>query len=60
MSIAVEARNTREAREFAGKIDELLKSSDARMMMQFKEIALSGDGDPIVHEPQIEGFRRPA
>lgn len=54
MSIAVEARDDRQAYEYATKLAELLKSPLVRMAVQGEEIQLSGDGRPIVHQPQRE------
>jgi hypothetical protein len=54
MSVAVEARNDREAYEHALKLKELLKSPLVKMAVEGDGIRLSGDGQPIVHEPQRE------
>jgi antitoxin (DNA-binding transcriptional repressor) of toxin-antitoxin stability system len=54
MSIAVEARDDRQAYEYAVKLSELLKSPLVRMAVQGEEIQLSDDGRPIVHQPQRE------
>jgi hypothetical protein len=54
MSIAVDAREDRQAYEYAVKLLELLKSPLVRMAVQGEEIQLSGDGRPIVHQPQRE------
>ena len=52
MSMEVEARDGRQAHEFALKLKELLKSPMVRMAVEADGIRLSGDGKPIVHEPR--------
>lgn len=52
MSIEIEARTDREAREDALKLKELLKSPFVRMAVEGQGIRLSGDGSPVVHAPQ--------
>jgi hypothetical protein len=52
MSIEVDAMGDRQAREYAVKLVELLKSPLVRMAVESEGIRLSGDGRPIVHEPQ--------
>lgn len=54
MGLSVEATDEREAFEFAKRIDELLKSPEAVMLVQLKGIRLAGDGAPDVHQPQRE------
>lgn len=54
MSIEVEARNNQEAHDQALKLKELLKSPLVRMAVEGEGIQLSGDGRPIVHQPQRE------
>ena len=54
MSMAVEARDDREAHRYATKLAELLKSPLVRMAVDGEGIRLSGDGSPIVHQPQRE------
>lgn len=54
MSIAVEAPSDQHADAVAKKLDELLKTAAARMMIQSEGIQLSGDGAPVVHQPQRE------
>jgi hypothetical protein len=54
MSIAVEARDDRQAYEYAVKLADLLKTPLVRMAVEGEEIRLSGDGKPIVHQPQRE------
>lgn len=54
MSISIEARNDREAHERAVKLLELLKSPLVKMAVQAEDIQLSGDGQPMVHQPQRE------
>lgn len=54
MSMAVEARSDREARECALKLAELLKSPLVKMAVTGEGIRLSGDGSPVVHQPQRE------
>jgi hypothetical protein len=52
MSIEVEATGDRQAHEYAAKLAELLKTPLVRMAVQGEGIQLSGDGRPIVHQPQ--------
>lgn len=54
MSMAVDARSDREAHEYALKLEELLKSPLVRMALDGESIRLSGDGQPIVHQPLRE------
>jgi len=54
MSIAVEAANDRQAHECATKLMGLLKSPLVRMAAEGEGIRLSGDGKPVVHQPQRE------
>lgn len=54
MSIEVEARDDRQAHEYATKFAELLKSPLVRMAVVGEGIQLSGGGRPIVHQPQRE------
>jgi len=54
MSVAIEARNDREARECALKLSELLKGPLVKMAVAGEGIQLSGDGRPVVHQPQRE------
>jgi hypothetical protein len=54
MGITVEARNDREARECALKLAELLKGPLVKMAVAGEGIQLSGDGRPVVHQPQRE------
>lgn len=52
MSIEVNATGDRQAYEYAVKLGELLKTPLVRMAVEGEGIKLSGDGRPIVHEPQ--------
>lgn len=52
MSIEVEASGDRQAHEYATKLAELLKSPLVRMAVDGEGIRLSGDGRPVVHQPQ--------
>ena len=52
MSMEVEATNDRQAHEYAKKLQGLLKSPMVRMALDGEGIQLSGDGKPIVHQPQ--------
>jgi len=52
MSIEVEATDDRQAYEYAIKLGELLKSPLVKMAVEGKDIRLSGDGSPIIHQPQ--------
>jgi len=54
MSMAVDARDDRQAYEYATKLQELLKSPLVRMAVSGEDIQLFGDGQPIVHQPQRE------
>lgn len=54
MSIAVEAVNDRQAYEYATKLADLLKTPLVRMAVEGESIRLSGDGRPIVYQPQRE------
>ena len=54
MSMAVEAKDDRQAHEYALKLAELLKSPLVRMAVEGEKIRLSGDGRPVVHQPQRE------
>ena len=52
MSMEIEARDDRQAHECALKLQELLKSPLVRMAVASEKIQLSGDGNPVVHQPQ--------
>lgn len=54
MSVAIEARDDREAYECAVKLLELLKSPLVKMAVENAGIRLSSDGRPVVHQPQRE------
>ena len=54
MSMVVEARDDREAHEYATKLAELLRTPLVRMAVDGEGIKLSGDGRPVVHQPQRE------
>lgn len=55
MSIEVDARDDRQAYEYAMKLSDLIKGPLVRMAVQAEGIQLSGgDGRPIVHQPQRE------
>jgi hypothetical protein len=54
MSMAVEAINDHQAHDYAVKLAELLKSPLVKMAVSNEGIRLSGDGRPIVHQPQRE------
>lgn len=55
MSIEVEARDDREALEYAMKFSELLKSPLVKMAVQSEGIRLAnGDGRVVVHQPTRE------
>jgi hypothetical protein len=54
MSMVVEARDDREAHEYAKKLSDLLKTPLVRMAVDGEGIRLSGDGQPVVHQPQRE------
>ena len=55
MSMAVEARDDRQAHEYATKLAELLKSPLVKMSVEGEGIRLAGgDGRPIVHQPERE------
>lgn len=54
LSIEVEARDDRQAYEYATKLADLLKTPLVRMAVEGEGIRLSGDGRPIVHQPQRE------
>ena len=54
MSMAVEASNDRQALEQAKKLAELLKGPLVKMAVESEGIRLSGDGRPVVHQPQRE------
>jgi len=55
MSVEVEARDDREAHEFATKFAKLLKSPLVRMTVESDGIRLAGDdGHPVVYQPQRE------
>lgn len=55
MSIEVEARDDRQAYEYATKLKGLLKSPLVKMAVEGDGVRLSGDGRAIVHQPQREG-----
>ena len=52
MSVVVDAPNDQQAYEYALKLDALLKGPMVRMAAASEGIRLSGDGDPVVHQPQ--------
>lgn len=52
MSIGIEARDDREARQHALKLEELLRSPLVRMAVEGEGVRMDGDGQPIVHQPQ--------
>lgn len=54
LSIAIDAPNYRHAHEQAEKLLELLKGPLVRMAVEGEGIRLSGDGRPVVHQPQRE------
>jgi hypothetical protein len=54
LSIAIEARTDRQAHEQALKLWELLKGPLVKMAVESEGIQLSGDGRPVVHQPQRE------
>lgn len=54
MSIAVETTDYRQAHDHALALVELLKSPLVRMAVEAEGIRLSGDGSPIVYQPQRE------
>jgi hypothetical protein len=54
MSVVIDARTDREAYECATKLKELLKSPMVKMAAEGAGVTISGDGKPIVHEPQYE------
>ena len=54
MSIAIEARSDRQAHEQALKLEELLKGPLVKMGVEGAGVQLSGDGRPVVHQPQRE------
>ena len=54
MSMAVDARDDREAYEYAKKLADLLKTPLVRMAVTGEGIRLSGEGLPVVHQPQRE------
>lgn len=54
MSMVVDARDDRQAHEYAVKLAELLKTPFVRMAVADEGIRLSGDGQPVVHQPQRE------
>jgi hypothetical protein len=54
MSVAVEARDYRQAHANAVKLAELLKGPLVKMAVESEGIRLSGDGQPVVHQPQRE------
>ena len=58
MSMEVDARDERQAYEYAKKLRELLKSPLVKMAVEGEGIRLAqGNGQPIVHQPQRErGF----
>jgi hypothetical protein len=59
MSVAVEAQNDRQAREYAVKLSKLLKSPLVKMAVEGEGIRLAGgDGHPVVHQPLPEGAMR--
>ena len=54
MSMLVEARDDRQTHEYATKLAELLKTPLVRMAVANEGIQLSGDGKPVVYQPQRE------
>jgi hypothetical protein len=52
MSIEVDARDDRQAYEYALKLSNLLKSPFVRMAVEGEQIRLVEDGRPVVHSPQ--------
>ena len=53
MTIEVNARNAREAHDYALKLQELLRSPMVKMAAEGAGIQLSGeDGRPTVHQPE--------
>ena len=52
MSIEIDARNDQEAYEAALKLKGLLATPVVKMAVQSEGIQLSGNGRPIVHQPQ--------
>lgn len=54
LSISVEAPNDRQAHESALKLKELLEGPLVKMGVAGAGIQLSGDGRPVVHQPQRE------
>lgn len=52
MSIVIDAPNDRQAYEHALKLDSLLKGPMVQMAAASEGIRLSGDGAPVVHQPQ--------
>lgn len=54
MSVAVEASDYRQAHAQAVKLKELLKGPLVKMAVAGEGIQLSGDGRPVVHQPQRE------
>ncbi len=54
LSISVEAPNDRQAHECAVKLKELLEGPLVKMGVASAGIQLSGDGRPVVHQPQRE------
>jgi hypothetical protein len=54
MSVEIEAADYRQAHAHALKLLELLKGPLVKMAVESEGIRLSGDGRPIVHQPQRE------
>lgn len=58
MSVAIDAASDRQAYEHALKLHGLLKSPMVKMAVESEGIRLSGDGQPVVHEPLPEWGQR--
>ena len=54
ISIGVDARDGREALEYAKKLDSQLNSPMAKMMVEAEGIRLFGDGHVVVHQPLLD------
>lgn len=52
MSIEIEARDDRQAVEQTLKLKKMLEGPLVRMGVKTEGIQLSGDGSPVVHQPQ--------
>jgi len=53
MSIEIDAKDDRQAYENAVKFESLLKNPTLKFFVESEGIQLSGDGDPVVHQPFI-------